>query len=63
MSQATRNRHGIYTYLIILVVVTIINSLLSHFAVVAWPICSERVAYFSPKGRPICSEKRTLERS
>jgi len=22
-----------------------------------WPICSERVAYFTPKGRPVCSEK------
>jgi len=25
-----------------------------------WPICSERVAYFPPKGRPVCSEKRTI---
>ena len=21
-----------------------------------WPICSEKVAYFTPKGRPVCSE-------
>jgi hypothetical protein len=21
-----------------------------------WPICSEMVAYFTPKGRPVCSE-------
>ena len=25
-----------------------------------WPIWSERVAYFTPKGRPVCSERVAL---
>jgi hypothetical protein len=37
MTEPERNKHGIYTYLIILVLATIINSLLSRFAIITWP--------------------------
>lgn len=36
MVGLSRNKHGIYTYLIILIMVSIINTLLSRFAVVPW---------------------------
>lgn len=36
MVELSRNKHGIYTVLIILIMVSIINTLLSRFAVVPW---------------------------
>jgi hypothetical protein len=36
MTEPARNKHGIYKYLIILVIATVINALLARFAVVAW---------------------------
>ena len=36
MAEPAKNKHRLYTYLIILVIVTAVNSLLSRFAVVSW---------------------------
>jgi hypothetical protein len=36
MVESTKSRHGIFTYLIILVILIVINSLLARYAAVAW---------------------------